>query len=176
MNLSNRQRKILEEKTLFQSDVDLNKIEDKFQEALLNKYVDHYSKGRLIYTREFYQDLYKLIHDKKFTYVKAYQKLGFNVKELGEDRANAAGKRAVQMAEDGTLYKAQLGDYPGTVPFKDMHYLKNEGDDKYIAYLEGRVLYLESAIDVVTEEKKRSRSEMKNTRQKKTRKVRQRQG
>lgn len=165
MNLSNKQKNLIKLKCASYTDVDPEKLEDKFQEALLNEYVDHYSNGRLTYTRDFYKDMYKQIEKGK-TYVEAYKALGFNVKALGEDRANSAGKRAVQMAEDGSLYKAQIGDYPGTIPMEKMQGLKKEGLDKYIAYLEGRCLYLQAAIDV-EKEKKRSSYQERRSRSKK---------
>ena len=123
--------------------------------------------GRM--TPMFIQDLYKQIEKGK-TYVQAYQALGFNVKALGEERANAAGKRAKQMAEDGSLYRAQIGDYPGTIPMEKMQYLKKEGMDKYLAYLEGRCLYLETALDV-EKEKKRSFYQKKYSELKKAGKI-----
>lgn len=163
MKLTGKQKKKLEEKCAFHPEVDPEHMEEKFQEALLNDYVDHFSGGRLVYTHEFYQDLYKQIQKGK-TYVQAYKGLGFNVKALGEDRANAAGKRAVQMAKDGNLYKAQIGDYPGTVPVDKMQYLKEEGMDKYLAYLE-------AALDV-EKEKKRSFYQEKYSELKKAGKIR----
>lgn len=170
MKLTGKQKKKLEEKCAFHPEVDPEHMEEKFQEALLNDYADHFSGGRLVYTHEFYQDLYKQIQKGK-TYVQAYKGLGFNVKALGEDRANAAGKRAVQMAKDGNLYKAQIGDYRGTVPVDKMQYLKEEGMDKYLAYLEGRCLYLEAALDV-EKEKKRSFYQEKYSELKKAGKIR----
>ena len=170
MKLTEKQKKKLEEKCAFHPEVDPTHMEEKFQEALLNDYVDHFSGGRLVYTHEFYQDLYKQIEKGK-TYVQAYKALGFNVKALGEDRANAAGKRAVQMAKDGSLYNAQIGDYPGTVPMDKMQYLKEEGMDKYLVYLEGRCLYLEAALDV-EKEKKRSFYQEKYSELKKAGKIR----
>lgn len=145
-------RKEAEEKCLT-SGIDINKLEPCFQHALENKYVDSIRKGKIVYTTEFYRDLYKKIDEEKLSYVKAYEALGFNVKELGTDRANSAGKRAVQMAEDGTLYKVSPGDFDGTVPVEKMSHLTGE---ERAAYLEARCLWLETALEVEKEKKRRA--------------------
>lgn len=132
--------------------IDINTLEEKFQHALANDYVDSFRKGRLVYVKEFYQDMYKNIHDRHMTYVEAYKALGFNVDELGTDRANAAGKRARQMAKDGTLYKVGPGDFDGTVPMEKMKNLKGE---ELTAYLQARCMWLETALEV---EKEKNRS------------------
>lgn len=150
MEFNKQEWKTIEEKC---HKIKPEQIEEKFQEALLNDYVEEYRSGRLVYTKKFYQDMHAKIQSGK-TYVQAYKALGFDVEALGEDRANAAGKRAEQMAEDGTLNKARIGDYRGDIPLKQMQDLKKMDLDGYMAYLEGRCIYLEAALDVEKEKKR----------------------
>lgn len=50
------------------------------------------------------------------TYVAAYNSLGFSTAVLGEDRANSAGKRAMQLGREGRLFTADPSSYDGSVP------------------------------------------------------------
>lgn len=150
MKLTEEQRKELNEKAELIG-IEVNKIPEEMQEALASPYVETWRKGRLVYTREFYRDMYDRI-DHGMTYVQAYAALGFNVEALGTDRANAAGKRAVKMKEDGTLYKISPGDFDGTIPMAQM---KDLTPEERLAYLEARCMYLEVALDY-EKEKKRS--------------------
>ena len=168
MNLTKKQRRELEEKTQLMG-IKPEQLPEEMQEALANLYVDTFRKGHLIYTQKFYQDLYQKI-DHGMTYVQAYEALGFNAEALGHDRANAAGKRAVQMAEDQTLYKISPGDFDGTVPLEEMK-KKNLSSEEMAAYMEARCMYLEVALEY-EKEKKRSLywekySELKKAREKK---------
>lgn len=142
MEFDNKQKKILEEKCLI-AGVKPEALPNEIQEALLNDYVDSYRKGRLVYTKEFYRALDKKIKS-GMIYVESYKALGFDVNALGEDRANAACRRAKKMSEEGTLYKADPTDYDGTVPMKKM---SNLSDDEMLAYLKARCMYLEVALD-----------------------------
>ena len=45
------------------------------------------------------------------TYVAAYNSLGFSTAVLGEDRANSAGKRAMQLGREGRLFTADPVSY-----------------------------------------------------------------
>lgn len=58
-----------------------------------NKYVKDIQAGKLVYTKQFYIDLLAFLNN-NFTAVEAYQHLGFDVAELGEDRAKSAASRA----------------------------------------------------------------------------------
>lgn len=168
MNFSKEDWQKIEDKCLLQK-IDPKLLEEKFQEALTNDYVEGFHTGRLIYSKKFYQDMHKKI-ESGMTYVQAYKVLGFNVDALGEDRANSAGRRAEQMAKDGTLYKAELGDYPGDIPMEDMQELKKTDPDGYLAYLEGRCLYLQASLEV-EKEKKRSFYQKKYSELKKAGKI-----
>ncbi len=114
-------------------------------EASDNQYVADLDldKKKLIYSKDFYIAMYKLIED-GFTYVQAYEKLGFDTKKLGVDRANSAGKRAKKMcsAKD---YTKQSTNYNGSIPREDMGELSAEEE---LAYYKARNAYLESVIEV----------------------------
>ena len=78
------------------------------------------------------------------TYVQAYKALGFNVDVLGTDRANACGKRAVKMAEEGKLNTVKPSSYDGSVPLEKMGPMTLE---EKAAYLEARTIYLETLVE-----------------------------
>ena len=69
-----------------------------------NEFVSDFEGDKFIYTKDFDIALYKKIHDEGMTYVEAYNALGFDTKVLGEDRANAAGKRVMKKAEENKLF------------------------------------------------------------------------
>jgi len=98
--------------------------------------------GDITYHHEFYVEMYGYIHYGDKTYVEAYETLGFKTSELGENRALSAGKRAVKMAEDGTLYRVSPGKYNGTIPFDKMD-LQGMDQAEQIGQLTARVIYLE---------------------------------
>ena len=80
--------------------------------------------------------------EKGMTYAEAYRSLGFDLKILGIDRANSAGKRAEQMAREGKLNYVDPGSYDGSVPREKM-----PGDmtpEEELAYLKARNHYLET--------------------------------
>lgn len=102
-------------------------------------FVEGYKNGKIIYSNDFYVAMYKQIQS-GMTYVEAYKSLGFNIAKTGKDRANSAGKRAVQMAEEGKLDTTKASTYYGGTPLEDMPPLNKE---EKLAYLEARVMYLE---------------------------------
>ena len=69
-----------------------------------NPFLKDFHGHSMIYTKDFYMALYKKISDEHMTYVEAYNALGFDTGILGTNRANAAGKRAVRMAEENRLF------------------------------------------------------------------------
>lgn len=104
-----------------------------------NKFVESYTNGRIMYTKDFYVAMHKKIQE-GMTYVEAYKSLGFNIDITGTDRANAAGKRAEQMARTGKLDTTKVETYNGSIKLEDMPPLS---DKERLAYLEARVIYLE---------------------------------
>jgi hypothetical protein len=87
------------------------------------------------------------------TYVQAFEALGFSTKVLGTDRANACGKRAVQMAKEGTLNTVDPSSYDGSVPMEKMGKMTPEEE---MAYLKARNIYLETIFEI----KKKTLSEL----------------
>ena len=88
--------------------------------------------------------MYKKIHDEGMTYVEAYNALGFDTKILGENRANSAGKRVMQMARENKLFTVDPSNYDGSVPREEMGELAPEEE---IAYLKARNMYLEELVE-----------------------------
>lgn len=117
---------------------------EKYWPTLDNKFVEDYRNGKFIYSKDFYVALYKKI-DSGMTYVEAYKALGFDISVLGEDRANACGKRAVQMAKEGKLNTCDPSTYDGSVAEEDMGPMT---DAERYAYLQARVKYLQSLYDL----------------------------
>lgn len=74
------------------------------------RYVSAVHGDKIYYTKEFYRAMYDAVHSGKGA-VDAYASLGFDVRELGEDRAFAAARRAEQMSETGF---AKMTDFDGT--------------------------------------------------------------
>ena len=121
-------------------------IEEEFQEALMNPHVESYRKGRLVYTEDFYKEMFNRTRDGLMSSVEAYRSLGFNVEALGEDRANSAGKRARQLGLQNKLNRPKPTDYNGTIPMSQM---KGLSDAEMLAYLQARCMYLEVEVDVL---------------------------
>ena len=121
-------------------------------DQLENEFVADYRKGRIIYSKDFYVALYKQIQE-GMTYVQAFEALGFSTKVLGTDRANACGKRAVQMAKEGTLNTVDPSSYDGSVPMEKMGKMTPEEE---MAYLKARNIYLETIFEI----KKKTLSEL----------------
>ena len=103
------------------------------------RYVSAVHGNKIYYTKEFYRAMYDAVHNGKGA-VDAYASLGFNVRELGEDRAFAAARRAEQMSETGF---AKMTDFDGTRARSAYGKLT---PDEEIAYYKARNLYLEMLI------------------------------
>ena len=109
-----------------------------------NPFLDTFHGHTIIYSKDFYVALYKKILDEGMTYVEAYNALGFDTKILGENRANAAGKRVMKMARENRLFTVDPGSYDGSVPREEMGDLAPEEE---LAYLKARNLYLEMIVE-----------------------------
>lgn len=117
---------------------------DEVRERLLaNEYVVRFENNRITYSRDFHIEMYRRIHDLRMTYVQAYEDLGFDVGLLGTNRANAAGRRTMEMYRSNRLFAADPGDWDGTVPMGEMGDLPPEQE---LAYLRARNLYLEAVV------------------------------
>ena len=117
--------------------------DDKIIPFLDNEFVAGFKEDRLYYSKDFDVAMYKKIHDEKMTYVEAYNALGFNTKILGENRANAAGKRAMEKARDHKLSTIDETSYDGSVAMEKMGQLT---PDEERAYLKARTHYLEEML------------------------------
>ena len=113
----------------------------KLMKQMDNEFVVGFSNGRIRYSKDFYMAMHIAIQN-GMTYAKAYESLGFDLNLLGTDRANAAGKRAEQMARDGKLNHIDASSYDGSVPREMMP--ANMTIDEEKAYLTARVHYLET--------------------------------
>ena len=103
------------------------------------RYVSAVHGNKIYYTKEFYRAMYDAVHNGKGA-VDAYASLGFDVRELGEDRAFAAARRAEQMSETGF---AKMTDFDGTRARSEYGKLT---PDEEMAYYKARNLYLEMLI------------------------------
>ena len=117
---------------------------DEIVPFLDNPFLDTFRGHTIVYHKEFYVALYKKIHEEGMTYVEAYNALGFDTKILGENRANSAGKRVMQMARENKLFTADPSNYDGSVPREEMGDLAPEEE---IAYLKARNMYLEELVE-----------------------------
>ena len=66
------------------------------------RYVSAVHGDKIYYTKEFYRAMYDAVHSGKGA-VDAYASLGFDVRELGEDRAFAAADVRNRICEDDGL-------------------------------------------------------------------------
>jgi len=123
----------------------MDRPDDKIIPFLDNEFVTGFKEDRLFYSKDFDIAMYKKITEEGMTYVEAYNALGFDTKVLGENRANAAGKRIMQKAKDNKLVTVDASSYDGTVPIEQMGNLTTE---EKIAYLQARNHYLEEMIQV----------------------------
>ena len=117
---------------------------DEIVPFLDNPFLDTFHGHTIVYHKEFYVAMYKKIHGEKMTYVEAYNALGFDTKILGENRANSAGKRVMQMARENKLFTVDPSNYDGSVPLEEMGNLAPEEE---IAYLKARNMYLEELVE-----------------------------
>ena len=129
------------------TDTHVNDIElppDEIVPFLDNPFLDTFHGHTIVYSKDFYVAMYKNIHDEKMTYVEAYNALGFDTKVLGENRANSAGKRVMQMARENRLFTVDPSSYDGSVPREEMGKLAPEEE---LAYLKARNMYLERIVE-----------------------------
>lgn len=117
---------------------------DELRPFLDNPFFEDFRGHNIVYSKDFYVAMYKKIHDEGMTYVAAYNALGFNTAILGENRANSAGKRAMQMAEENRLFTVDPSSYDGSVSREEMGALTPEEE---LAYLKARTIYLETLVE-----------------------------
>ena len=117
--------------------------DEKIIPFLDNEFVVGFKEDRLFYSKDFDIAMYKKIHEEGMTYVQAYNALGFDTNVLGEDRANAAGKRVMQKARDNKLFTIDESNYDGSVSMEQMENLSPEEER---AYLKARNHYLEEML------------------------------
>lgn len=107
---------------------------------------DVHANGKISYTNAFYVAMHNKIKE-GMTYAQAYDSLGLHVEWLGEDRANACGKRAEQMAREGKLKTLDPSFYDGSVPSEKMA-LDKMSPEEQLAYMKARVNWLETVQKV----------------------------
>lgn len=117
--------------------------DDKIIPFLDNEFVTGFKEDRLFYSKDFDVAMYKKIKEEGMTYVQAYNALGFDTKILGENRANAAGKRVMEKARQNKLFTIDESSYDGSVPMEEMGKLTPEEER---AYLKARTRYLEEML------------------------------
>ena len=120
----------------------MDKPSDRIIPFLDNPFVEGFHGDRFYYTKDFDVALYKKIQE-GMTYVEAYNALGFDTKVLGEERANAAGKRVMRNVREGRLHTVDETSYDGSVPREEMGNLTPEEE---CAYLRARTHYLEEML------------------------------
>lgn len=135
--------KLADNKRKYKYSDGMDRPDDKIIPFLDNEFVTGFHEDRLYYSKDFDIALYKKIHDEGMTYVQAYNALGFDTGILGEDRANAAGKRVMQKARDNRLWTIDESNYDGSVPMEQMGELTPEEER---AYLKARNHYLEEML------------------------------
>ena len=116
---------------------------DEIRPFLDNPFLKDFRGRDMIYTKDFYVAMYKKISEEHMTYVAAYNSLGFSTAVLGEDRANSAGKRAMQMAREERLFTVSPSSYDGSVPRETMGAMSPLEE---LAYLKARNSYLEELV------------------------------
>lgn len=116
-----------------------NNLKKALEKASENKYTEKVTDDRIYYTREFYTRMKELM-DGGMSPIKAYKTLGYDVNELGEDRAYAAAGRAAS----GQARKPRK--VSGMVP-RDQ--VGNLSDQEMVDYLNSRIDYLETVVGVV---------------------------
>ncbi|MCQ2510978.1 MAG: hypothetical protein MJ116_11020 [Lachnospiraceae bacterium] len=117
--------------------------DDKIIPFLDNEFVTGFKEDRLFYSKDFDIAMYKKIKEEGMTYVQAYNALGFDTRVLGENRANAAGKRVMEKARQNKLFTIDESSYDGSVPRDEMGNLTPEEER---AYLKARTRYLEEML------------------------------
>lgn len=135
-------KKVLERKKVMTDGMEMPP--EEIVPFLDNPFLEGFHGHTIVYHKDFYVAMYKKIHDEGMTYVEAYNALGFDTKILGENRANSAGKRVMQMARENRLFTTDPSNYDGSVPREKMGALSPEEE---LAYLKARNLYLEMIVD-----------------------------
>lgn len=94
-----------------------------------NPYYAGHKGNQLIFTDDFYIEMYKKVTLDNKTYAEAYRELGFDTAVLGVPRANAVGMRVMKMADEHKLFKIDyskvergMTDF-GIVPEQEAVYL-----------------------------------------------------
>ena len=106
--------------------------EDFLQKLEENPYYAGHKGNQIIYTDDFYIEMYKKATLEGKTYVTAYNELGFDTAVLGEPRANAVGMRVMNMADEHKLFKIDFSKVEsgmtdcGIVPEQEVMYLLGE--------------------------------------------------
>lgn len=117
------------------------------KEALLaicdNQFVKTIKGDKIEYTKDFYVVLYKKL-EAGMKAAEAYESMGFNVKSLGKDRANAAAQRAKIFGYSGD-YTINPDNYDGSVARDKMGDLSTEEE---LAYYKARTMYLEVVYEI----------------------------
>lgn len=134
--------KLVDRKTKYTYSDGSDRPDDLILPFLDNPFVEGFHEDRLYYSKDFDVAMYKKIQE-GMTYVEAYNALGFDTKVLGEDRANAAGKRVMRKARDHKLFTIDETSYDGSVPREEMGSLTPEEE---VAYLKARNHYLEEML------------------------------
>lgn len=116
---------------------------EEIQPFLDNPFLKDFRGRDIINTKDFYVAMYKKISEEHMTYVAAYNSLGFSTAVLGKDRANSAGKRAVQMAREDRLFAIAPFNYDESVPREAMGAMSPAEE---LAYLKARNSYLEELV------------------------------
>jgi len=146
--------KLVDNKKKYKYSDGTDRPDNKIIPYLDNEFVAGFKEDRLYYSKDFDVALYKKIQEEGMTYVEAYNALGFDTKILGENRANAAGKRVMEKARDHKLFTTSETSYDGSVPLDMMGQLTPEEER---AYLKARNHYLEEML--LTQKKMRSELE-----------------
>jgi hypothetical protein len=146
--------KLVDKKKKYKYADGTDRPDDKIIPFLDNEFVTGFHEDRLYYSKDFDVAMYKKIQEEGMTYVQAYNALGFDTKVLGEDRANAAGKRVMEKARNHKLFTIDETSYDGSVPMEQIGNLTPEEER---AYLKARNHYLEEML--LTQKKMQSELE-----------------
>lgn len=107
-----------------------------------NKYVKKITNDSgIMYTEEFYREICNKINA-GMDRLDAYASLGFDVEKLGENRAYAACRRAMEKSKN--RFK-QMKFVNGTIPYSEMGKMTPEEE---LDYLRSRVCFLEMAQNI----------------------------
>lgn len=135
--------KLVDHRKKYKYEDGTDRPDDKIIPFLDNEFVAGFKEDRLFYSKDFDVAMYKKITEEGMTYVQAYNALGFDTEILGENRANAAGKRVMEKARQNKLFTIDEGSYDGSVPMEEMGKLSPEEER---AYLKARTRYLEEML------------------------------